>query len=86
MNAGDPSTRRRGMSFHDETVEPDEIETESAEGMPIRASRRRAARQARTASDAAAASMDTPGNIDAGDRFVRFASETDSRQLSPMSR
>lgn len=85
MDAADPRTRRRGMFFPAETQEIDEIETESAEGMPIRTSRRRTARAMRATSDAAYATPDARGTLDAEDLF-RFASATDSRPLSPMNR
>ena len=36
MDADEPQSRRRGMFFHVETPELDDIENESAEGMPVR--------------------------------------------------
>ena len=50
MNACESHVRRRGMFFHVETPELDDVEVESAEGMPARIARRKSPPTARASS------------------------------------
>ena len=89
MDDGEPRVRRRGMFFHVETPELDDVETESAEGMPARVTRRRPVKAARTLSAAAdqPALRATPSlHRTRMSRPFRFANATGSRRLSQMSR
>ncbi len=89
MDAGEPHARRRGMFVHVDPPEPDASESESAEGVPVRAARRKATqttRPYRTASPP----MEPPTSPDSHEpgmrRPFRFESGTDSRRPSHMSR
>ena len=89
MDDDGPRARRRGMFFHVETPELDDVETESAEGMPARITRRRPAKAARVLS----AAPDQPElsgipslHKTRMNRSFRFATATGSRRLSQMSR
>jgi hypothetical protein len=89
MDEGEPRARRRGMFFHAETPELDDIETESAEGMPARIARRRPAKAARTpyaATEQPAFSATPSLHKTRMSRSFRFANATGSRRLSQMSR
>ena len=89
MDDGQPRVRRRGMFFHAETPELDDVETESAEGMPARITRRRpvkAARNLSTAPDQPELRATLSRHTTRMRRSIRFATATGSRQLSQMSR
>ena len=97
MDEGEPRLRRRGMFFHVETPELDQVEHESAEGISIRQvpSRKlthaiRATSRSRTS---AAAQTTRPGAIAPGRRsaeraggLFRSGNGTGSRPQAPMSR
>jgi len=89
MDAGEPHARRRGMFFHVETPDLDDAETESAEGLPIRAARRKPALAVQPTS-AATARVDAMSIASRPKprirRPFRFATATDNRRLSHMSR
>jgi hypothetical protein len=84
------------MFFHVETAELDDIEVESAEGMPARTARRKSPPTARASSNEQLTDARNARNGAAGraqlrlrtdeNRPFRFATATDSRRQSPMSR
>jgi hypothetical protein len=87
MDAGEPHARRRGMFVQAETPELDAMETESAEGMPVRIARRKRTLAARPGS---ALPPDAIPNASKHQHQIRrpfrFANETGSRRLLPMHR
>ena len=102
MNACEPQVRRRGMFFHVETPELDNVEVESAEGMPARIARRKSPPETRMTSaqlklsPTALSPTDNRSSIITRrahltvarqlPRPLRFATATGSRRPSPMSR
>jgi hypothetical protein len=89
MDEGEPRVRRRGMFLHVETPELDDVETESAEGLPARIARRRPVKAARNLSAAPDHQelRATPSlHKTRMNRSFRFATATGSRRLSQMSR
>lgn len=96
MNACQPRVRRRGMFFQVETPELDNVEAESAEGMPGRIARRKSPPIARASSTRqSSAAADVPEGTTMTSRRplrqkrsrpLRFATATGSRRRSLMSR
>ncbi len=92
MVAGEPRVRRRGMFFHVETPELDQVEHESADGVSIRlrvgrpkVERRQIVAVSSRKATHAVRSSSRDSSLSASSEF-RLASETGSHRQARMSR
>lgn len=87
MDEGEPRLRRRGMFFHVETPELDDIEHDSAEGIVIRqVPGRKPTRTARAISLSKSVGAVPTRQPGAPSRSIRSESGIDSRRQARMSR
>jgi hypothetical protein len=88
MDVPEPRVRRRGMFFHAETPELDQVEQEGTEGVStrLRAYRPRAERAIVGSRKPTHAVRTTSLSSPSSDAEVRFASGTDSHRQARMSR
>ena len=89
MVAGEPRVRRRGMFFHVETPELDQVEHEAAEGVSIRlrvARPRVERRQIVSVSSRKATHAVRSSSLSSSSSEFRLASGTDTHRQARMSR